>query len=344
MKGLILAGGKGTRLRPLTINTPKPIVPVANRPFILYQIDLMKSAGITEIILSLAYQPQKIQDLLKDGSDLDVLIRYAIEPTPLGTAGAFKNAERWIDSTTVVFNGDVLTSLDLTSLIQTHRRNKASATLALTPVEDPTSYGLVETNAAGKVQRFLEKPNVDQITCNTINAGIYVLEGSILQYTPHDKPSSFERNLFPALLANNQSMHSVVSDGYWIDLGTPEKYQEVHRDILSGRFIPLSIPENSLDRRSLPSGAFVDERSIIGEGVKISENTRIENSVIGSGCKIAEGTQIKDCVIWSDNTIDADARISGTLMGSSCYIGRAATLRPGSLLGENTLVTEYSSL
>ena len=142
MKGLILAGGKGTRLRPLTLNTPKPIVPVANRPFLLYQLDLMKSAGITEIILSLSYQPRKIEDLLKDGADFDVLVRYAVESAPLGTAGAFKNAEEWIEGPTVVFNGDVLTSLDLGALIETHREKGAVATIFLTPVEDPTAYGL----------------------------------------------------------------------------------------------------------------------------------------------------------------------------------------------------------
>ncbi|PYS29083.1 MAG: hypothetical protein DMG11_10310 [Acidobacteria bacterium] len=180
MKGLILAGGKGTRLRPLTINTPKPVVPVANAPFLLYQIDLMRSGGIEEIILSLSYQPRKIEDLLKDGSDYGVWIRYAVEGTPLGTGGAFKNAEEQIDSTTVVFNGDVLTSIDLSAVIARHREKGAVATLVLTPVENPSAYGLVETSADGWVQRFVEKPGPDEITCNTINAGIYVLEPSVL--------------------------------------------------------------------------------------------------------------------------------------------------------------------
>ena len=157
MKGLILAGGKGTRLRPLTLNIPKPIVPVANRPFLLYQLDLMKSAGVGEIILSLSYQPRKIEDLLKDGADFDVLIRYAIESNPLGTAGAFKNAQEWIEETTVVFNGDVLTSLDLGAVIAAHHKKGAIATIVLTPVEDPSAYGLVEFDDSGRIHRFLEK-------------------------------------------------------------------------------------------------------------------------------------------------------------------------------------------
>src|SRR5678815_3759040 len=200
MKGLILAGGKGTRLRPLTINTPKPVVPVANAPFLLYQIDLMKSAGIDEIILSLSYQPRKIEDLLKDGSDYGVTIKYAVEGTPLGTGGAFKNAEEDITATTVVFNGDVLTGLDLSSVIARHKQTGAVATIVLTRVENPSAYGLVETTPDGEVQRFIEKPGPDEITCDTINAGVYILEPSVLSYMPKDEPYSFERGLFPTLL------------------------------------------------------------------------------------------------------------------------------------------------
>ena len=344
MKGLILAGGKGTRLRPLTLNTPKPIVPVANRPFLLYQIDLMKSAGISEIVLSLSYQPRKIEDLLKDGADFDVLIRYAVESTPLGTGGAFKNAEEWIDSTTVVFNGDILTSLDLKSVIETHRSREAVATLVLTPVDDPTAYGLVESDDEGRIHRFLEKPSMDEITCNTINAGVYVLEPSVLEHMPKGKPCSFERELFPTLLERDEPMYSVVTDSYWIDIGTPSKYLEVHRDILTGKFRSPEIPSNGFDRDNLPKGAFVDETSIIGEGMTIRENARIENSVIGSNCKIDAGAHILDSVIWSGNTIDADARVSGTLMGRGCYIGRAAVLSPGTVLGGKAVVTDYSSL
>ena len=215
MKGLILAGGKGTRLRPLTINTPKPIVPVANSPFLLYQIDLMRSAGINEIILSLSYQPRKIEDLLKDGSDYGVWIRYAVEGTPLGTGGAFKNAEEHIDATAVVFNGDVLTDIDLAAVIAHHREKRAVATIVLTPVENPSAYGLVETSPDGWIQRFIEKPGPDEITCNTINAGIYVLEPSVLKYMPKGEPYSFERGLFPpttTLLSDVYCRHGALED------------------------------------------------------------------------------------------------------------------------------------
>jgi len=344
MKRLILAGGKGTRLRPLTINTPKPVVPVANSPFLLYQIDLMRSGGIDEIILSLSYQPRKIEDLLKDGSDYGVWIRYAVEGTPLGTGGAFKNAEEQINSTTVVFNGDVLTSIDLSAVIARHREKSAVATLVLTPVENPSAYGLVETSPDGWVQRFVEKPGPDEITCNTINAGIYILEPSVLKYMPKGEPYSFERGLFPTLLEHKEPVLSVVLDQYWIDIGTPRKYLEVHQDILAKKFVSPRVSPSVLDRASLPAGALVDEKSIIDHDVTIRAGVRIENSVIGRNCKIDEGAQIIDSVVWSGNTIDAEARVNSSIIGKGCYIGRSAILRSGVVLGDKTVVTDYSQL
>ena len=344
MKGLILAGGKGTRLRPLTVNTPKPVVPVANSPFLLYQIDLMRSGGIGEIILSLSYQPRKIEDLLKDGSDYGVWIRYAVEGTPLGTGGAFKNAEEHINSTTVVFNGDVLTSLDLGAVIALHREKKAVATIVLTRVDNPSAYGLVETSPDGWIQRFIEKPGPDEITCNTINAGIYVLEPSVLAYMPKGEAYSFERGLFPALLENKEPVLAYIMDRYWIDIGTPRKYLEVHQDILAGKFKSPRVSASALDRASLPAGAMVDAKSIIDQGVTIRDNVRIENSVIGRNCKIAEGAHIVDSVIWSGNTIDTDARISGSIVGKGCYVGSSAVLRPGVILGDKAVVTDFSQL
>ena len=344
MKGLILAGGKGTRLRPLTLNTPKPVVPVANSPFLLFQIDLMRSAGIDEIILSLSYQPRKIEDLLKDGSDYGVWIRYAVEGTPLGTGGAFKNAEEHIDSTAVVFNGDVLTDIDLAAVVAHHRKKGAVATIVLTPVENPSAYGLVETNPDGWIQRFIEKPGPDEITCNTINAGIYVLEPSVLKYMPKGEPYSFERGLFPTLLEHKEPVLSFISTNYWIDIGTPQKYLEVHHDILSHKFASPRVAKSALDRATLAAGTVVDEKSLIDQDVTIREGVRIENSVIGKNCKIDVGVHIVDSVLWSGTTIDADARIVGSLVGKGCYIGRSANLRSGVVLGDKSVVTDFSSL
>ena len=344
MKGLILAGGKGTRLRPLTLNTPKPIVPVANAPFLLYQLDLMVSAGIGDVILSLSYQPRKIEDLLKDGSDYGVSIHYAVEGSPLGTGGAFKNAEDQIDSTTVVFNGDVLTAVDLPAVLRRHRGTGAVATIVLTPVENPSAYGLVETASDGAVRRFIEKPGPDEITCNTINAGIYVLEPSVLRYMPKDEPYSFERGLFPTLLEKKEVVVSSILDQYWIDIGTPKKYLEVHHDILAGKFASKRVPASQLDRNSLPPNATVDAKSIIDADVTIRSGVRIENSVIGRNCKIEEGAHIIDSVIWPGNTLDSDSRVEVAIVGKGCYVGRSVFVRPGVVLGDKTVATDFSQL
>jgi len=304
----------------------------------------MRSGGIDEIILSLSYQPRKIEDLLKDGSDYDVHIRYAVEGTPLGTGGAFKNAEDQIDSTTVVFNGDVMTGLNLSAVIARHKEAQAVATIVLTPVDNPSAYGLVETDKAGWVQRFIEKPGPDEITCNTINAGVYVLEPSVLSLMPKGEPYSFERGLFPTLLERKEKVLSFVLDNYWIDIGTPKKYLEVHQDILRGKFVSPRAAKSALDRSTLPAGCSIDATSLIDSDVTIRSGVRIENSVIGRNCKIDEGVHIVDSVIWSGNTIDAECRIEGSLIGKGCYLGRNANLRPGVVLGDKTVVTDYSQL
>jgi len=304
----------------------------------------MRSAGIDEIILSLSYQPRKIEDLLKDGSDYGVWIRYAVEGTPLGTGGAFKNAEEHIDSTAVVFNGDVLTDIDLAAVVAHHRKKGAVATIVLSPVENPSAYGLVETNPDGWIQRFIEKPGPDEITCNTINAGIYVLEPSVLKYMPKGEPYSFERGLFPTLLEHKEPVLSFISTNYWIDIGTPQKYLEVHHDILSHKFASPRVAKSALDRATLAAGTVVDEKSLIDQDVTIREGVRIENSVIGKNCKLDVGVHIVDSVLWSGTTIDADARLVGSLVGKGCYIGRSANLRTGVVLGDKSVVTDFSSL
>src|SRR5947199_5497355 len=191
MKAILLAGGKGTRLRPLTIHTPKPIVPIFDRPFLHYQLDLLKQVPeIDEVILSLNYQPRRIEELFGDGSTSGISIRYVVEPAPLGTAGAVRYAGESLHESVVVFNGDVMTAVDLGAVIALHRERKAKATIVLTPVDNPSAYGLVETDPRGNILRFLEKPDAQQITCNTINAGIYVLEPDTFDRIPSDVPYS----------------------------------------------------------------------------------------------------------------------------------------------------------
>src|SRR5438874_1389916 len=237
MKAILLAGGKGTRLRPLTIHTPKPIVPIFNRPFLHYQLDLLKHvAEIDEVILSLNYQPRRIEEIFGDGRESGLAIWYVVEAAPLGTAGAVRYAGESLRESVIVFNGDVLTQVDLAAVIAMHRERRAKATIVLTPVENPTAYGLVETDADGNIRRFLEKPKPDEITCDTINAGIYVLEPDTFDRIPKDTPWSIERSFFPSLIERGESFVAYVYRGYWIDIGTPEKYMQVHRDMMDGRF------------------------------------------------------------------------------------------------------------
>src|SRR6476661_2446425 len=237
MKAILLAGGKGTRLRPLTIHAPKPIVPIFDRPFLHYQLDRLKQvAEIDEVILSLNYQPRRIESIFGDGGDSGLGIKYVVEPSPLGTAGAVRYAGESLRESVVVFNGDVLTNIDLGKVIAMHRERRAVATIVLTPVDNPSAYGLVETDAQNNILRFLEKPNADEITCNTINAGIYVLEPETFDRIPKDTPWSIERSFFPSLIERGETFVAYVYDGYWIDIGTPEKYMQVHRDVMDGHY------------------------------------------------------------------------------------------------------------
>src|SRR5579871_1797425 len=252
MKAILLAGGKGTRLRPLTIHTPKPIVPIFDRPFLHYQLDLLKQVPeIDEVILSLNYQPRRIEEIFGDGSESGLGIKYVVEPAPLGTAGAVRYAGESLHESVVVFNGDVLTEVNLAEVIALHRARKAKATIVLTPVDNPTAYGLVETDSSSNIRRFLEKPKPDEITCDTINAGIYILEPETFDRIPKDTPWSIERSFFPSLIERHETFVAYVYDGYWIDIGTPEKYVQVHRDSMDGRFNAVPFRELAAPKTAL---------------------------------------------------------------------------------------------
>ena len=343
MYALILAGGKGTRLRPLTVYTPKPIVPVMNRPFLIYQIEILRKAGITDIALSLSYQPDKIEQLLGDGSEYGVKIRYLTEPTPLGTGGAYRFAAEEITETTVVLNGDILTDADLKSMIEFHRSNHADATIALTPVADPSNYGLVECGKDKRVERFIEKPKAGEIgkkKLNNINAGIYVLEPNIRDLIPKNENRSFEYNVFPKLLeANREFFAFELKNSYWRDLGTPDNYLRAHLDFLSGRIAGFDTPQ--VDRSEIATHAHI-ENSVIAEGCTIKPNAEIINSVIGSGVHIEEKARIEDSVIWSHTRVSSFASVKGAVVARSCHIGRNAFVREGSVLGDKASIPDYS--
>src|ERR1700736_4072059 len=310
MKAILLAGGKGTRLRPLTIHTPKPIVPIFDRPFLHYQLDLLKQVPeIDEVILSLNYQPRRIEEIFGDGSDSGLAIRYVVEPAPLGTGGAVRYASESLRDSVVVFNGDVLTQVDLAAVIALHRERKAKATIVLTPVENPSAYGLVETDARGNIRRFLEKPNADEITCNTINAGIYVLEPETFERIPKDTPWSIERSFFPSLIERRETFVAYVYRGYWIDIGTPEKYMQVHRDIMDGRYraAPFAGAQAKIwvaagarvePGATLEGPCFIDEEAVVKAGARIGPY-----SVVGHQCHIEEHAVIEHAIVWADTRV-----------------------------------------
>src|SRR5262245_57104578 len=295
MKAILLAGGKGTRLRPLTIHTPKPIVPIFARPFLHYQLDSLKHVSeIDEVILSLNYQPRRIAELFGDGGESGLAIRYVVEPVPLGTAGAIRYAGESLHESVLVFNGDVLTEVDLAGVIALHRERKAKATIVLTPVENPSAYGLVETDKDGNIRRFLEKPGPNEITCDPIKAGIYVLEPDTFDRIPKETPWSIERSFFPSLIERGETFVAYVNRGYWIDIGTPEKYFQVHRDIMDRRFHAEPFdgtdgsvwvaPDARVDEGVVLEGpCFVDEGAVVKAGARIGRY-----SVVGRQCHVEE--------------------------------------------------------
>lgn len=346
MQALILAGGKGTRLRPLTVYTPKPIVPVVNRPFLHYQIQILASAGITDIVLSLSYLPDKIEDLLGDGSDLGVSLRYVTEPSPRGTGGAYRFAADELRETTVVLNGDILTDLDISSVLDFHREKGSSATLSLFPVDDPTAYGLVETAADGKVLRFLEKPGPEEaarLKVNTINAGIYVLEPAILDLIPEGENRSFEYDVFPEILKREIPFYGYVMAGsYWRDLGSPQSYLQAHHDFFSGKI--KGFEHDRSGTADVATAAFVDKTSVIGPGAVIKPGARIINSAIGAGVHVEEKAIIEGSVIWPHARISAAAEIRDAVIGRSSYVGRNVQAKPGTVLGDKASIPDYSQI
>jgi NDP-sugar pyrophosphorylase family protein len=241
----------------------------------------------------------------------------------------------------VVFNGDILCELDLSEVLRQHRERNATATLVLTRVENPSAYGLVETTDRGRIERFLEKPKKEEITCNTVNAGTYILEPEVLEYVPTGQNYSFERGVFPALLKEGKPVFAYISSGYWVDIGTPQKYMQVHQDILQRRFNP-SIGHAERVNTSVPD--IVDSFSRVGQGVQIGMGTRIESSCIGEGCRIGSHALIKESILWRDVIVGDHVHLEGAIVGRGCRIGRNAVIAEGVVLGDLCVIGDYSIL
>ncbi len=348
MKAVILVGGQATRLLPLTCNIPKAMMPVLNIPFLEHIIRYLSRHQVKDIILAQGHLSQPIEDYFGDGSQFGVKLYYSSEDSPLGTAGAVKNAERYLDETFLMLNGDIFTDLDITSMIGFHRERKAKATIALAPVDDPTAYGLIETGADGRITRFLEKPSWEEVTTNMINAGTYVLEPDVLAQIPPEKKASIERETFPQLLAQGKPMYAYSSSAYWIDMGTPEKYLQLHRDLLGGKcgqcvLAPgeeVLIGENS----DVHPTARIKGPVVVGNGGSIGRQVKLIGPVvIGAGCTILAGSVIEDSVIWRNARLGPRVRLKKAIVADNCWLKADSTCED-SVLGDNVTVADNGKL
>ncbi len=343
MKAVILAGGEGTRLRPLTCNVPKPMVPVLNRPFLAHMIDYLKKHSIDDIILALCYRPDRIQSHFGDGTSFGVRLTYVVEDSPLGTAGAVKNVEEYLEGPFFVFNGDIFTDLDLTAMMSYHRESGAKVSIALTAVEDPTLYGLVETDADGRVRRFVEKPAWDEVTTNMINAGTYLLDPDVLKYVPRQGVFTFERGLFPLLLEIDKPIYGYTSGSYWIDIGTPEKYLKLHHDLL--RKMATDGEIFTADGLSIHSTADIKGPVAVGRNCEVGSKAQIIGpAAIGEGCRIGSNTIIQGAILWDEVSIGRGATLRNCVVAGNACVGRGCWIEDGVVVGENVIIGDGSRL
>ena len=344
MQALILAGGLGTRLRPLTLSTPKSILPLVNRPLLLYQIELFKKYGVKEIILPISYLPEQISGCFGDGRKYGIKISYVTESRLLGTGGGVKNSEEFIKERTFISNGDLIANLDLEDMAAFHQRQGSALTIALFRVADPTAYGLVKTDKDGRILHFLEKPKPSEITTDTINAGFYLFEPEILNFIPPKINYSLERELFPHLLKKGKRLFGYIHSGYWQDLGTPEKYLGVSADILKGR---LKYPIPGKKRGNIITGKGskisgnlkIKGKLVCGKKVIVEDNVQINGSVVlGDNCQVGKGAKLGNCIIFANTKIKEKVEIENAIIGKDCLIGPYSKIGKGSVLGNGSLI------
>ena len=311
MKALILAGGFGTRLRPLTNHRPKHLLPIANRPHVEHVFDLLLAQDVTEVVLATSYLAHHFDEVVQRAATRGLQFRVTREEEPLGTAGAIKHAADELgDDRFLVFNGDILTDFDLGQLIGFHREKGAELSILLTPVEDPSAFGVVPTDSDGRIQAFIEKPPRDEAPTNLINAGIYVLEPSILDRIPKGEVFSAERQLFPGLVEEGAALYAMGTDAYWMDIGTPEKYLQANLDALTGLFDTDAVPAPGESANVIAEGADVAATasvvsSSIGAGAVVEDGCRVERSILLPFARVLDGAHIADCILGESSTVSA---------------------------------------
>lgn len=328
MKALFLAGGLGTRLRPITNYLPKPMVPILGKPLLERNIENLKRHGVDEIVLSTCYKPHKIKEYFGDGSKLGVKISYISEDVPLGTAGAIKNAEEFFDDTFLVFNADILSDIDISKMIRFHKEKGALATIAVTRVENPSAYGVIEHDENGFITAFKEKPKPYESSSDLINAGVYIFEPGLLSEIPAGRPVSIERETYPLLLDKGYKLAIYNECSYWLDLGTPKKYLKAHMDILKG-LLPINAHDFGKEKQYISKTAKISRTARIVGPAYIGDNVEIDSfAVIGPGTvlcdnsKVGSKSRIIGSVIWDCVKIGVGASLIDSVVMSNCRIDR----------------------
>ncbi len=323
---VVLAGGKATRLRPLSLSRPKGMVPILNRPFMEHVLGYFQQYGITKVLLALGHAAEPLREHFGDGSRFGVLIEYSVEEEPLGTAGAVKKVEASLHDTFIVYNGDIYTTIPLDEVIAVHRARKATATIALTPVDDPSQYGVVETDDTGSIRRFIEKPEPGVTSANSINAGIYVLEPAVLEHMGEGFVM-FETDVFPSLLKAGSPFYAHESDAYWIDIGTPEKYRKLNLDLADLIESGQDTNGHATDARIViapdalvhPSATLLPP-AVIGPGTTVMEDAIVHRSVLWDGCTLCERATVRDSVLADKCVVGSHSSVSRCILGEGTHI------------------------
>ncbi|MBM7171830.1 NDP-sugar synthase [Streptomyces sp. G44] len=338
-EAILLVGGKGTRLRPLTVHTPKPMVPAAGVPFLTHQLARARAAGVEHIVLATSYLAEVFEPYFGDGSALGLHIEYVTETEPLGTGGAIRNVASRLrsapDDPVLIFNGDILTGLDIRALVDTHETSGADVSLHLTRVADPRAYGLVPTDPTGRVTAFLEKPQTpEEIVTDQINAGAYVFRRSVIDTIPAGRPVSVERETFPGLLSSGAHLQGMIDSTYWLDLGTPQAFVRGSADLVLGRAPSPAVPGRRGESLVLPSARVAPDAkltggTVVGENARVGEGARISGSAILSGAVVEPGAVITDSLVGADARVGARTALSGAVLGDGASVGADNELRDG---------------
>ncbi|HSE82940.1 MAG TPA: NDP-sugar synthase, partial [Thermodesulfobacteriota bacterium] len=346
MKAVILAGGFGTRIKPLTYSLPKPMLPLAGKPILEYVVNLLKNHGTTQIVFLLYFQPEVIKNYFGDGSKFGVKMNYVIPSEDYGTAGAVKFASEYLkdEEPFIIISGDLLTDVNLTELVSFHKNKKAIVTIGLTSVKDPLQFGIVITDNNGAVIRFLEKPGWGEVFSDSINAGIYVMNPEALDFIPGRQAFDFSHDLFPRLLSERKPIFGFSLRGYWRDVGDTTAYWQANIDILAGR-VKVKGTGKRLDivgkdiwlgeNVDIASDAEIEGTVIIGEGAKIMGRAQIRDSIIGENSVVLQGTKIASSTLWSDCRIDESSDIRGSVICSNVKVGKEVKIEPGVVVAEN---------